>query len=898
MPQNPDGERFHLLGYHSLDVAACGQALLALPQFSLAPLATALGWSHQQVDALFTFFLALHDLGKFSRSFQSLAPDLSDTLVPPGSRPYDVRHDTLGWWLWGDTLESSPELARLPNASASFWKTWLRSVTGHHGKPPRERSEGGVIPLDSTRYFLDEDRAAALAFMADAAALLLPADLPQPRSGQAAIVKRASWQLAGLAVVADWLGSHQIYFPYRSQAIPLDAYWAQYAKPGAQAALAAAGLEYQPLRSWDDALALFDYLLEPTPLQRHASTVPLQDGPQMFLLEDVTGAGKTEAALILAQRLMQSGQANGLYFALPSMATSNQMYHRVGKVYRRLYANEARPSAILAHGARQLVDEFRDSILHSGAQPVDLNYQPDEATASAQCNAWLADNRKKALLADVGVGTIDQVLLAILPARHQSLRLLGLARKVLVVDEVHAYDSYMMTLLQTLLTAHARQGGSAILLSATLPLQTREALIDAYRYGLGYDEPPVLDDRRYPIAIQAGSTLSSHACATRPQVRRRVRVEWVLTEDEALSIVREHAEAGRCVAWIRNTVEDACRVADTLRQILPDDHLELFHSRFAMGDRLDIEARVLDRFGKSSMARQRQGQVLIGTQVLEQSLDFCVDVMISDLAPIDLMIQRAGRLHRHARTKAGDPDPAGIERRPHPVLYILGPLPEDEPKGDWYSEPFPKGCYVYPEVGQLWLGARALHRAGGIVSPGESTDAGSVRNLVEAVYGDDIEDIPPALQRATDEQLGKDYAHQSQASFNKLRLDQGYCMESSPKWFEEEHVPTRLGDESLTIYLACGADGELRPLRQDNRHPWENSAVRIDARRAKSLTSAWQERYQAKLLDLRSRHRLLAEPAFILPLAESDGYLQGHVLDSKGREQTLRYDLIRGLSWD
>lgn len=897
-PADSGDERFHLLPYHSLDVAACGHALLTLPRFSLAPLAGALGWTRQQVDALFVFFLSLHDLGKFSRSFQGLAPGLSDALVSPGHRPYDVRHDTLGWWLWVDYLVSSLAQVELSfNQGEAFWAAWIRSVTGHHGMPPQERTLGGVTQQDSRFYFLDEDRQAALDFARASAKLLLPADIPRPRGGQAAIFKQFTWRLAGLSVLADWLGSNQTHFPYCGSPMPLDIYWHERAMPRAEAAMAAAGLAQPALRTYDDPLELFDHLQEPTPLQKHAASVALQQGPQLFLLEDVTGAGKTEAALILAHRLMQAGHAHGLYFALPSMATANQMYQRVGRVYRRFYTSEARPSLILSHGVRQLVEEFRDSILHPGTQPQDLPYRAGEATASTQCNAWLADNRKKALLAEIGVGTLDQALLAVLPARHQSLRLLGLSNKILLIDEVHAYDRYMTTLLKTLLTAHARQGGSAILLSATLPLQIRDDLIDAYRYGLGDDDIPVLEDQRYPLAVQVGSTILSHACATRPQVRRSVAIDWVSSEEEALRLMVAHARAGRCVAWIRNTVEDARRAANLLRQALPEGNVALFHSRFAMGDRLDIENQVLARFGKESTGAQRRGKVLIGTQVLEQSLDFCVDAMISDLAPIDLLIQRVGRLHRHARTLEGELDPDGVERRPPAVLHVLGPLPDDEPAGTWYSVFFPKGCFVYPDIGKLWLGARALLRAGRIITPGEADDPGGVRNLVEAVYGPDAETIPPSLQRATAEQLGKDYAYENQAKFNRLDLNAGYCADSSRHWFEDDQVPTRLGDTSLTVYLACEINGELQPLRSDTGYAWENSALRIDQRHATALSPSWAQRFEPALHALRAQHRLLAEPAFILPLIEIDDRWQGKVWDSKQEEQVFSYDALDGLTW-
>ena len=896
-PDNADGERYHLLPFHSLDVAACGASLLHLPQFTLDPLADEMGWPRNQVASLFVFFLALHDLGKFSRTFQGLAPNLSDSLVTPCRQPYDVRHDTLGWMFWEEYLTARFPGDGLPAPHSYFWKVWAKSAVGHHGQPPRETHGGGTLSFDTGRYFLREDQHAAFAFVEQAQVLMLPQNLPQPRREQTAILKRHAWRLAGLSVLADWLGSNQKHFPYCATQMPLETYWRKHAKPQADSALLAAGLRAQPLRAWPRPIELFDYLAEPTPLQRYAAEVELLPGPQLFLLEDVTGAGKTEAALILAQRLMQAGRANGLYFALPSMATANQMYQRVGRVYRLLYAADSHPSLILAHGARQLVDGFRDSVLQSGAQPADRNYGLDETSATSQCNAWLADSRKKALLAEVGVGTLDQALLAVLPARHQSLRLLGLAGKVLLVDEVHAYDPYMMRLLQALLTAHARQSGSVIMMSATLSLVERDKLLSAWRHGLGHDDEQPLDDQRYPLAVRAGANLDSHACATRPQVRRRVSVQLIHTEEEALTLLLDQARAGRCVCWIRNTVEDARHAWRALKDLLPEGDACLFHSRFAMGDRLAIENRVLAGFGKNSTAAERRGKVLIGTQVLEQSLDYCVDAMVSDLAPIDLLIQRAGRLQRHARTAGGDPAPDGIERRGPPVLHVLGPDPIDDPEANWYSASFPKACFVYPDAGQLWLGARALKRAGGIVTPGDPGEPGGVRDLVEAVYGSKAEGIvPDTLQKTSLDQLGKDYAMDSQAQFNRINLDMGYCEDSSARWFEEHQVPTRLGDESLTIYLARDVNGELHPLIEHQHHAWEQSAVRIPVHQAECLSPEWLSRYDAGLQALRARHRLLQKSAFVLPLAEIDGTLVGKVVDRKGRESILRYDAIQGLT--
>lgn len=903
MPDEEGGERFHLLAFHSLDVAACAQRLLALPHFSLCALARDLGWSLDQTHSVFVYFMALHDQGKFARAFQGLAPALSPLLVEPDvDTRYGQRHDTLGWWLWRTLAKarSLPEL--LPEAGHDFWGMWMRVSAGHHGLPPAEKDGGGVQPAGVIGYFNADDVETARQFMHEVGELLLKGlRLPSPTRQQLKILRKHSWRLAGLAVLADWLGSNQAFFPYRSTPLALSQYWAM-ALERADKSLSMAGLRWSKPRHWQHAVQIFDYLTEPTPLQHYAASVELEKGPQLFLLEDVTGAGKTEAALILTQRLMQQGYAHGLYFALPSMATANQMYERVGPVYSKLYEEGARPSLVLSHGARQLVDGFRRSVLQAGDQHGDMPYQPGEGSASIQCNAWLADNRKKALLAEVGVGTIDQALLAILPVRHQSLRMIGLSGKVMIVDEVHAYDPYMMNLLEVLLISHARLGGSAILLSATLPSETRERLLNVYRLGLGATDELRFPDQRYPLATQIGTAehvpaRHVHACQTRPQLKRKVSVELVHDELTVLSLIETAVAQGKCVAWIRNTVNDARQSWKTLAGRISPDRLLLFHSRYVMADRLDIEGEVLSRFGKKSSSGQRAGWVLVGTQVLEQSLDFDVDVMITDLAPIDLIIQRAGRLQRHARQINGDLSDDGVEHRQNPVLYVLSPAPEFEVTEDWYKAMFPTAAKVYPDAGRLWLCAQALQQIGTIISPGEVGEAGSVRSLVEAVYGADSDEMPSALQQSHLDQWGESKAKESQANFNALKLDKGYSEESSARWYEDERVPTRLGDESLTVYLAVWDGATLQALKSSEEHPWEASSVRIPSGHAHALSFEWSRRFGDVIEKLRARWPVLKEPAFVLPLANANNRLMAEVVDAAGRTRTLWYSQSEGLCW-
>lgn len=892
----PDAAPFHLLVYHALDVTAAGHHLVSLPGFSLASLADALGWPLSTVEALHRFFLAIHDIGKFARAFQGLAPGLSPALVLPVARKrYSERHDTLGWLLWRDYLRDDLD-ARLPESVDDFWNDWARIYTGHHGRPPKEASGSGWNALFADDFFCPEDVAAAQAFCEEMAEWLLPDDIPAPQAHHRVILQRYSWQLAGLGVLADWLGSDQTAFHYVDQPVALTHYWHNAALPIAARAVAACGLQPTPSNALLTPQALFTYLAQPTPLQALANTIPLKPGPQLFLLEDVTGAGKTEAALILTHRLMAAGRAQGVYVGLPTMATANQMYRRVGAVYRRLFAPEASPSLVLAHGARQLVAGFQQSILQ-GQDPVgDAPYHPGEGSATSQCSAWLADHRKKALLAQVGVGTVDQVLLSVLPVRHQSLRLLGLAGKVLIVDEVHAYDSYMQQLLMAVLNAHARQGGSVILLSATVPAKLRQQLVQAFQAGVDGNTvaEAIPADSRYPLVTHAAQDIDTHACDTRPALVRRVAVSWLHTAVDAQALVLAQAAAGRSVCWIRNTVADAREAYASLRAQRPDGHITLFHSRYAMGDRLDIEDTVLARYGPASTPAMRAGQILVATQVVEQSLDLDFDVLITDLAPIDLMIQRAGRLHRHVR--GADGAPASQEGREPPVLWILAPEFTDAPTRDWYAAMFRGASHVYPDVGRLWLTQQVLREAGGITSPGAPGAADGVRALVEAVYGEATAEIPEALQGATLRYEGEVMAEVLQANFNLLKLDGGYRESSSQHWYEEAKVPTRLGEDTLPVYLARITSEGLAPWRDDSSHPWAMSAVSVEARRVARLPDAATALYDAALATLRMRYPQLREPALVVPLhMAADGSGQAQVEDANKQALVLRYHPLTGL---
>ena len=776
----------------------------------------------------FTFWLALHDLGKFSISFQGQRADLVSSLQgePTTLGLPSVRHDSLGMHFWNEFLECTAQNEAWFGDDPEVFSGvgyWVRAVTGHHGQPPLAE----VAHL--TRHFRPQDITAAREFAAAARALLLPDRAAQiacamdPEAFES-ISKELSWWVAGIAVLADWIGSNANIFKYRD--IPttsLEDYW-QEALVLAETALAASGVLPAKQRAELPFDTLFPAIHQPSPLQTWAATVSLANGPQIHLLEDVTGAGKTEAAVMLAHRLMASGCAEGFFIGLPTMATANAMYGRIADVYDKLFEGDA--SLVLAHGRKSLVEAFAATVIEPGVDEKDKR-QLDES-ATARCMRWLADHNKRALLAPAGVGTVDQALLGALQSKHQSLRLLGLTRKVLVIDEVHACDAYMQRTLEGLLEFHARAGGSAILLSATLTGQMKGALLDAFAKGCRA-QVPSLAATAYPLVTSWSTTqagqLDEVPIGTRPDVRRTLQVRCESDIAVVFDRIKTALAAGDCVAWIRNTVGDALAAHAELRLHVPAERITLFHARYALGDRLDIEEQVLAQFGLTSTPDVRAGRLLIATQVAEQSLDVDFDLLVTDLAPIDRVIQRAGRLRRHVRDAHGQrlTTLGSTDQRGEPTLWVLVPPWADAPAANWFKQTFPKVVKVYPHHGQLWRTARAL-RSGTLTMPEDA------RRVIEDVFGEDS-DLPAGLQNNANQAEGQAYGDESQAQRNSVKLRNGY-ERTGMDWMADTVAPSRLGEDTIEVLLGCWDGDKLKPWRDDkpSQHAWAYSTVRVAKR--------------------------------------------------------------------
>lgn len=852
----------HPLAAHALDVAA---------------VATLLHPRSLDIDLrVLGFLIALHDVGKMSRPFQGKDTRFWPALLgpAPATPPAGPTHDAIGLHLLRDVLGDAlrPVLPGWRDGHSS--RLW-RALAGHHGRPPVE-DFGRPLPS----VLCDLCRAAAIDFVRAMHDVFRPPPLPRPAAEHD--IARLAWQLAGVTTLADWIGSRQAWFPYvaaEAVAEPAAYFWNR-ALPQAFAALTAAGLAPAPPAPFHGVRHLFPAVTVASPVQEWAQTVVLPAGPMLAVIEDVTGSGKTEAAVTLAHRLLAAGRATGLYVGLPTTATANAMFGRLARAYRALFAATTRPSLALAHGRADLDPQFRAAIAGGEIMASEDGSDPADVSAEAHCAAWLAEDRRRALLAQVGVGTLDQALLAALPVRHAPLRLHGLAGKVLIVDEAHAFDAYMQRELLALLRFQAALGGSAILLSATLPQATRQALADAFRDGLG--APPVpLTGTAYPLtALIAQDDIDERPCAMRAGLARRVMVTRIDDATAALERVIAAAAQKAAVAWVRSTVDDAIAAASALRAhgLAP----LLFHARFAMTDRLAIEAQVLRRFGRDSAGADRQG-VLVASPVIQESLDIDFDLLCTDLAPADLLIQRAGRLWRHDR------GPRPIAR---PELLVVSPAPVADPPADWIAASQPGTAAVYRDPALLWRSARAVFGRGAIVTPDD------MRPLIEAAA--DRDDVPPALTTAADKAAGRRQAQAGIGEQNVLKVWHGYRRDAG-LWETDERTPTRLEERpQVTLRLARLHEGQVVPyaVADDPRRAWALSEVAVARfRMAACPAPPGSEAAVAAARASWGPWERDSERIVLAVLTEAGGRLIVEGRAESGATVVATYDALTGLVW-
>lgn len=657
---NPEWSR--PLWAHLLDVTSAAdllwQCYLSVPLRRRFTEAT--GLEEAEARRVLSLWLGLHDVGKAIPGFQPLHEPSWELLREAGfdrpsaaDEPFHHGHATIPLlWRWIRAADFEAKTARFLRRAAMF-------VGFHHGRLcTRSHASNNDLKLGTGLW--KEAQQGLITAVVEAWNPVWPDAPDVPRR------QWPSWLLgfAGWVTLADWIGSMAEYYPREVDAGDDLASYLPRGREGAARAIEAIGIARTAALQDGSFRDLFGFET-PRPLQARTRHLDCEDGPTLTIIEGPTGVGKTEGALWLTARQQAQEEGGGAYVAMPTQATSNGLFPRFERYLERAHAAGEAANLTLLHGTADLHPD-RQRLLSASPSFNDIaEREGGSRRAEVYTQAWFLP-KKRGLLAPYGVGTVDQTFLGVLFSKHFFLRLFGLSGKTVIFDEVHAYDTYMNELFGRLLGWLRALGTNVILLSATLPSTTRARLVEAWG--------GTLPDRTvgYPSILHVTASETSVEDGFEPPASsKHTRLRWMQPDIGAVcERVREAVEAGATVAVIVNRVSRAQEIFRRLvkegRLGLPDDDIHLLHSRFPLGQRAEREEAVLERFGPGRPSRPG---VLVSTQVAEQSLDLDFDLMLSDLAPVDLLLQRDGRLHRFLRDR-----PEGFEA---PCLWVLCPEAED-----------------------------------------------------------------------------------------------------------------------------------------------------------------------------------------------------------------------------
>lgn len=706
--------RYHPAIFHMIDVGYVAESWLRhCPSIAHRFCRLAPGIEAERVSRIIVAITALHDLGKVHRSFQSKSEAGwrqgygSDGRVRESDAGIGFDHGKA-------TARIMRELARRELPSWSKWLPIIDAAAAHHGRI----FDADDLTDNNSRIYKPmtswERESAVDAVMIVSDLFGLRDELPPPPSDNGFLM-----MLAGFCSVSDWLGSDSSVFDFRSDValdggIGLSQYLDELRSSSkAPDLLRSAGI----IGSFTDQPptfeSLFDYLRPPSrlrPAQAASLAIPFGEnpGPEMVIVEAPMGAGKTELALLLAARSIHAGTADGVYFALPTQASSNAIFDRIDTFARSIAPPGGEISVALAHGGRRYNARYRTLLERSrllqralvvsrehGSRDDEENAAPSEVIAPQ----WLQSS-KRSLLSAVGVGTIDQAMLGAISVRHSFVRLYALAGKTVVFDEIHAYDDYMNVVILRLLGWLRALGTKVVLLSATLPRGLRTRFVEAYGSTLAAEVDAEAVDEPYPqmIHVREGIARKYVPDESSTDAEKHVRLSLHRCEEDARTehgadLVTTLAATGGCIGWIRNTVREAQDAWREVKRIVETGHdhharptVVLLHARFTRFDRNRIEEDLIEVLGRNGGDRRPERMIVIATQVIEQSVDLDFDALVSDLAPVDLLLQRAGRLWRHTRPLD--------ERRGHvePVLHVL--LPSES---EVTAMRFGASAYIYDE---------------------------------------------------------------------------------------------------------------------------------------------------------------------------------------------------------
>jgi CRISPR-associated endonuclease/helicase Cas3 len=766
------------------DVAACFEALCALPVLR-ARLVHASRLQLNEIEiarlAVVTF---LHDCGKLHPGFQAKGwPDEFSSCPRHG-------HVAEGAAIFLD-LALEPLARNLHLDDLVSWgvdKNLLYASLAHHGRPfaPNSLASQGWTPMAGYDPVVASAEIGArmrdwfrAAFVSDPAQLSSTPDFQH--------------LFCGLVSLADWIGSDRRHFAFEDA---LDPDYMTKARDFARKALKGIGLDTRSFHAAARGRTRFEHLTglaAPRPQQRLAAEHPLDD--PLVILEAETGAGKTEAALWRFARLFEAGRVDSLYFALPTRAAAIQIHGRVNRVMMRLFG-EGAPEAVLAVPGYLRAGETAGQSLPDWRVRWDDN--PDEEKRQSR---WAAESAKRTLAATIAVGTVDQAMLAALQVKHAHLRAAALSRSFLVIDEVHASDRYMTEIQAHLLKMHLGRGGHAMLMSATLGSVARVKWL-GQRNAPNFDEAvaapyPAVWGRKQAAPQGVGVSQREKAVA--------MGVASTMAAEEVARLAIVAARQGGRVLVVRNTVTAAVSTWQAVCEAGESDLLlqvangpALHHSRFAPEDRALLDLAVERALSPDPAQRPTGGVIVIGTQTLEQSLDIDADLLISDLCPVDVLLQRIGRLHRHDLTRPeGFAIPRCIVLTPENGLErLLAPAFENG-LGGWLGHGVLLG--VYRDLSILELTSRLIEARPQWTIPAMNrwlVESATHPEKIDALHAE----LGPAWARYGNNVYGKDVADAGAARNVVLPVTEPFAEVKFVS--DEEKIRTRLGGEGVRLEFA------------------------------------------------------------------------------------------------
>lgn len=771
---------WHPLADHCADVAAVAEAILRLPVWR-ARLCCLAGRALSDTEwARLCVFVALHDLGKFNLGFRDKA--------------WPERRSTTG-----HVIEAVGALSHCPAVFSTLAEltSWgdsavelLIAALCHHGRPHHYKGAG--IASSRTPWTPRDglDPQTGLADLLTQCRRWFPAAFVRE---EPALPESTPFQhaFAGVVMLADWIGSDTKFFPFSCSEGDdrMDV-----SRRRAQMALERIGIDI-PADARLDAHGRDPFSRvtpperSPRPAQAVMLTLPSDRDGSITLLEAETGSGKTEAALARFVALFDAGLVDGLYFALPTRTAATQMHRRVRAAVQLAF--QTPPPVVLAVPGYLRVDDTDGYRL----APFTVHW-PDLESDRERHRAWAAENSKRYLAGTIAVGTIDQVLLSSLMVGHAHLRATSLLRQLLVVDEVHASDAYMGRILEDVLTRHRAAGGHALLLSATLGGEARARLMAG---GARVTMPTLADAEATPYPLVSHRGDGAQALPVKSEgPGRDVHVTahaWLEDPSALAKAAFSAALRGAKVLIIRNTVTNCVATQQAVEReaSLHARHDLLFrcngvaaphHSRFARPDREALDADLERRFGES---RPDGGCIVVATQTVQQSLDIDADLLFTDLCPMDVLLQRIGRLHRHRRTR-----PTGFDEA---RVFVVVPANRDlgvliREKGS--ARPYHGLGSVYPDLRVLEATWRLIESVPCWRIPAMN------RHLIErSLHGSVLDSIVReqggAWKAHAEDVRGTVYGQQSLAGLNLVDRTLPYAESSFPD-VTDQRILTRLGE--------------------------------------------------------------------------------------------------------